>query len=266
MSLLQKNTRRPQPRRLFIGLGLGFALCGAALRLIYPAVAILGLFLAGIGLIFSLYHACALPFSHPAAVRAGRILRACILTGLGIGLVSFVCIEGLILHYDGGSSRPGADYIFVLGAAVNGETPSLALQYRIDEAERYLKENPDTVAVLCGGQGDRELITEAEAMRRALTAAGIDGERLILEDRSTNTEQNIAGACALIPSPQQATVGIVTTGFHIYRARHLLQRQGVENCFGISARLPDLPLFHANYYLREYLAVVKTFVWEAFGF
>lgn len=61
-----------------------------------------------------------------------------------------------------------SDYLIILGARVRGETPSLDLQYRLDVAYDYLEKSPSTKAILTGGQGKGEDITEAEAMRRYL--------------------------------------------------------------------------------------------------
>ncbi len=80
--------------------------------------------------------------------------------------------------------RPDLDYIIVLGAHVAGTRLSKALLERTRRALRYLEENPETRAVLSGGQGQGEQISEAEAMYRYLTEHGIDGSRLILEDTS----------------------------------------------------------------------------------
>ena len=77
------------------------------------------------------------------------------------------------------SAQP-ADAVVILGAGVNGTTPSVALQTRIDAAERYLKAHPGIPAGLSGGQGPGEDISEARAMYNALTDRGIDPERLIL--------------------------------------------------------------------------------------
>ena len=60
------------------------------------------------------------------------------------------------------------DYIVVLGCQVKGTKPSKALKYRLDTAKEYMQANPETIAVLSGGQGKMEEISEAECMRRYL--------------------------------------------------------------------------------------------------
>ena len=65
------------------------------------------------------------------------------------------------------------DYAIILGAKVNGEKPSLSLQYRLDAALDYAKQYPHVYLILSGGQGAGEHISESEAMRRFLIENGI---------------------------------------------------------------------------------------------
>ncbi|MCD7909341.1 MAG: YdcF family protein, partial [Clostridium sp.] len=67
----------------------------------------------------------------------------------------------------------------VLGAAVKGDTPGQALRGRIEAAARYLKENPRTTAIVSGGKGPGEDITEAECMERELVRLGVPPERIM---------------------------------------------------------------------------------------
>ena len=80
--------------------------------------------------------------------------------------------------------KENLDYIIVLGAHVNGVRLSKALLERTRRALEYLEKNPKTRAVLSGGQGEGETISEAEAMRRYLEDHGLSRVRLILVARS----------------------------------------------------------------------------------
>ena len=97
-----------------------------------------------------------------------------------------------------------ADYYIVLGALVNPDgQPSAALAARCDTAADLLTANPDSKAVLCGGQGGNEPCTEADSMYAYLTEQkGIDPARLLREDQSTNTIENLANARTLIETAE----------------------------------------------------------------
>ena len=112
------------------------------------------------------------------------------------------------------------------------------------------------LAVLSGGQGPGEDISEARAMYDALTARGIDPERLILEEQSANTRQNLQNSLALLPDDYHKTVAIVTNDFHMGRVRLLLNAAGPGRVVEVPAKLPWWWL-SANYYLRESFAVVN---------
>ncbi len=187
-----------------------------------------------------------------------RLVKYCIWLCLAVLTVLFCIIEAQILQGEQTDPDiPELEYLLILGAGVNGEEPSLMLQYRLEAALPYLQTHPDTVAVLCGGMGAGERISEAEAMRRWLVRQGIEEGRLLLEDRSTNTDENLANARALIEArgdlPEEIVV--VSTGFHLYRARLLAERYGFA-AYGIAAKLPQMPLFWLTYHLREFASVL----------
>lgn len=182
-------------------------------------------------------------------------LRRAVAIFLCICALYFVIIEGLVISGMTTDEPEGLDYIIVLGAKVNGTNPSLALRCRIDCAYEYLAENPNTIAILSGGQGRGEDISEAEAMRRELVKRGIAEERLILEDRSTSTEENLDFSYPLIPDAG-ASVGLVTNNFHIFRALTIARnRHGhkADCVVGVAARYPNVLIIH--YMIREFLSI-----------
>jgi uncharacterized SAM-binding protein YcdF (DUF218 family) len=148
------------------------------------------------------------------------------------------------------------DYLIILGARVKGTEPSLALQYRIDVAADYLKKNPDTIAIASGGQGSGEEISEAAAIKNSLLEAGIQGERILLEDKSTNTVENIKFSKKLLPANLDEGV-LVTNDFHLYRAKSIAKDQGLK-VEGLPAETPLIAV--PKSYLREYLAISKYFL------
>nr|WP_239558739.1 YdcF family protein [Peribacillus deserti] len=146
-----------------------------------------------------------------------------------------------------------ADYIIVLGARVKTDGPSLSLQSRIDAAAAYLLANQNTKAIVSGGQGTDEPVSEAEAMKQGLLTAGIDETRIIMESRSRNTYENITFTKKLIPAHSEPVL-LVTNDFHLYRAVKMAEKQGL-NVKGLPAPTPLITI--PKSYVREYLALTK---------
>ena len=166
---------------------------------------------------------------------------------------SFIIMNGLNI---GGSQE--SDYVIVLGARVRGEVPSLTLKYRLDKAFEYLNEHKEATAILSGGQGVDEAISEAEAMRRYLAERGIESKRLILEDKSTNTYENLRNSFMIIDDAhKEARITVVTSNFHVLRGKMIAEDLGKKvNGLGSGTMKVLIP----NYYLREFFAVIKQMV------
>lgn len=92
---------------------------------------------------------------------------------------------------DACTGEDNLDYVIVLGAQVHADKPSVVLKYRLDEAILYLNENPETVCIVSGGQGKNEPYSEAYGMAQYLMQNGIDKDRILLEDQSKTTEENL---------------------------------------------------------------------------
>ena len=135
-----------------------------------------------------------------------------------------------------------------------GERMSANLGYRVQTAFQYLKKNPETKVILSGGQGPGEDISEAEAMRRYLEGKGIAADRILLEDTSVNTEENIQNSAELIGDMEKSVV-IVSNDFHIFRAKRIAKKQGFRKVEGLGSKTH---LYTApNAYAREVIAVIK---------
>ena len=146
------------------------------------------------------------------------------------------------------------DYLIVLGAHVDGTRLTLALLERTRRALEYLKANPGTKAVLSGGKGKGEQISEARAMYDYLTANGIEGSRLILEDRSVNTKENLSFSLEKI-GDLSASVGVVTNNFHVFRGVAIGKKCGCRKIYPVPSRYRSWRLI--IYIPREILAVIK---------
>lgn len=153
------------------------------------------------------------------------------------------------------ANRPpdGDTTVIVLGCKVRGEEPSLMLRQRIMAAYRFLEKNPSAMCIVSGGQGADELISEAESMKRVLVEQGISEDRIIMEERSTGTDENIRFS---LDKMNEYGIGgsitIVTNDFHQLRAKLIADKYGLES-YSVSARtsLWLLP----TYWLREWFGV-----------
>ncbi len=179
-----------------------------------------------------------------------------------VGLAMFIFVEGLIIGGFGSSylsktAPSGLDYLVVLGAQMKASGPSKALQYRLDTAFQYLEDNPDTCVIVSGGQGADEHISEAQGMYDYLVGRGIAPERIIMEDSSRNTFQNLTFSAEYLDK-EKDKVGVVTNNFHVFRAVRIARKAGYCNVYGIAA--PGEPFLQANNMMREFFGVVKDFV------
>ena len=131
-----------------------------------------------------------------------------------------------------GLSRP-AEAVVVLGAGLSGDKVTPLLASRIDrgmEAFHHLRsEGGDPVLVLSGGKGSDEIISEAEAMSRYARDAGIPEKKMILEDTSTTTEENLRNTVQILAARgiDARSLVVATSNFHVLRAASLTRRLGM---------------------------------------
>ncbi|NMA01563.1 MAG: YdcF family protein [Clostridia bacterium] len=189
------------------------------------------------------------------------ILRILVILIL-IGLASVIIIEGLILNEGSKKATNQVDYVIILGARLYGDIPSPALLERLKVAKDYLIENKEVKVVVTGGQGIDEKIPEAQAMAKYLVANGIEENRIIIEDKATNTFENLKFSLDRLrefDDKENLKVLIVTNKHHIFRAKFLAKRLGMDPD-GLPAKIPPTIIFQS--YLREYLAVIKSLIFD----
>lgn len=209
---------------------------------------------------------------HSRSAKIAKILYKIMQICFIIWLLSFIIIESFVIA--GGradSENEDADYLIVLGAGLNGSSPSLSLRSRLVAAADYLRTNPGTVAIVTGGQGEGEDITEAEAMRRFLEAEGIAENRIIMEPEARDTIQNLrysfeiilqeghdSGAIYSSAEQYSPKITLISNDFHLFRARYISEREGHE-IFAVPALSPNIFLY-GTYCLREYFSMLKVFL------
>jgi uncharacterized SAM-binding protein YcdF (DUF218 family) len=171
---------------------------------------------------------------------------------LFIVLIGFIAAHGLR-----GTVTYREDAVLVLGAGIKGESVTKTLANRLDAALEYNQRNPDAPIIVSGGQGPGEYITEALAMERYLTAAGIAAEMIVKEEQAYSTYTNMVFSKALLNNlfnETQPTVVIVTNDFHMYRSAQFAKAAGITAAY-LPAPTPwyGYPLN----FCREAAAVIK---------
>lgn len=185
-----------------------------------------------------------------------KVVRRIFTILLCIGLLIVGITEALIIHASFGDPEESCEYLLVLGAKVRNDGPSVSLMNRIDAAYDYLIAHPDTIAIVSGGQGADEPMTEAQCMYDHLTARGIDENRVWMEDQATSTWENLNFTLDLIEerTGQRPTkIGLLSSEYHLFRAGLFARDCGVESV-GIPAHTTRLSQM-INHFMREVAGV-----------
>jgi len=195
---------------------------------------------------------------------------------LGLGLVLFGTLEIVIATHsrDRLMEDPQPEVMVIFGCQMRKDGPSILLKDRLDTALTYWEEHPDIKIVVTGGKGDDEHVSEAQGMYDYLTAHGVDGESIYVEDKSRNTWQNVNYTFALMEREGwnlTDDVLLVSSGFHLARIEMLwdrvrtgILRDEVYNDQYISTLAA--PVSHkpsaVQMFFREPLALVKSFLFD----
>lgn len=214
-----------------------------------------GIFNVGVG---SLLLAGALFIVLPCCwKKLSRRLRSWIAFGAWVGMLFVATISGLMVRQAWFNPPPDdALPVIVLGGKIYGDQPSRMLRYRLNAAADYLHEQPQAVCVVSGGQGPDESQSEASVMAAYLVnSGGIAPERIFLEDKSTNTRQNLQFSGQLLGGAQ--SVVIATDSFHQLRASIFAKAEGMT-AHGLPSPTPWglLPA----YWVRDVLGVAFALV------
>ena len=245
-----------------LGTGRILALLGCAFLAVFAFVlkyclpgysfsALVCICLMGIILFYTLMPLVGLKFPVLAkwAIRVFSVI-------LAIGLLVVGTTEAIIIKASFGSPKEQVEYMVVLGAKVRTTGPSASLWDRIYAAADYLQEHPDTVAVVSGGRGNDEPITEAECMYHELVNLGIDPDRIWIEDAATSTWENLNFTLNLIEEKtgqRPEKLGVLSSEYHLFRASLFAKACDVE-FVGIPAKTSRLPQA-VNHFMREVAGV-----------
>lgn len=187
-------------------------------------------------------------------------------------LVEALVISGMRVR----AQKEACRYLIVLGAKVDGYHLTDALKQRMDAAVRYLRENPGTKVIVSGGQGRGESLPEGRAMAEYLRKRGIAPGRILTEEKSTTTRENLAYSGRILLEDLQRQsgtegafaerreglgdipVGVVTNSFHMYRAVKIAGQVGYGRVTAVPA--PTTRIMLVNYMTREFFGILKMWI------
>lgn len=187
----------------------------------------------------------------------------CTLVGLlfSAGLIAFCFVSGLMLKASMTAVPEDCpNYtVVVLGCKVHGDEPSWMLTDRLEKAYSVLTDNPDVMCVVTGGQGDDEQYSEAYVMKKYLTEKGISPSRIITEEASESTEENLLYSKNIVElNGLSKNIVIVTDRFHELRARIWAEKSGFENIY--AACCETRPYLVIGYWFREMFGLARLYV------
>lgn len=189
-------------------------------------------------------------------------LRRAFLALLAAGFAFFAVLEVWVISWARTEDAPAAAMV-VFGAGVNGDEPSLTLRTRLEAALAYAEDHPGIPVVVSGAQGRGETVSEAACMAGWLTARGVDPERVWLEERAANTEENVKYSLELLEErgvDVTADIAFCTSDYHMCRAVYL---RGHPYAVPVAAHMPARywPVT-VNYYIREAFALAAELVFR----
>ncbi|MCI9165846.1 MAG: YdcF family protein [Oscillospiraceae bacterium] len=236
------------------------ALCvllGALLRFVWTAVRFTGFLLwcaAGALAVYALLR-------HWSRTRRWALwCRRMFLVLLAAGLLLFTALEAWVISWSRTDWDTPVEAVVVLGAGVNGRTPSLSLLVRLEAALEYVRDKPGVPIIVTGAQGPGEDISEARCMADWLIARGVEPARVVLEEQAADTMENVRFSKALLAElgvPAGGSVAVVSSDYHLCRAAWMWGGGMVPVAAHMPARYFPLT---ANYYVREAFGLAAAIV------
>lgn len=186
-----------------------------------------------------------------------KILLRTVQTAASVFIIYAVIVSAFMVHAMLSKPVDGSTAV-VLGAEVKPWGPSVLLRQRIDAAESYMKDNPETRAVVTGGKGSNEVMSEGQCMFDEMTADGIASERIYIEDKAENTDQNIRYSVKIIEDNSlDKNIAVVTDSYHQLRARIIANKINPDIKTGaINTQNNKIGLTaYPTYFVREWIAI-----------
>jgi uncharacterized SAM-binding protein YcdF (DUF218 family) len=180
--------------------------------------------------------------------------------GFWLWLASLAGFFGLLALRQQGQNLQGLrpDVIVVLGSSTPNGQPSPTLVERLNLAYALAQQHPKAKVIVSGGVDFRQTVSEASVMAAYLEGRRLDKSRILLEDRSTSTHENLVFSRRLLQPDAQApepAMVLVTSDFHTLRAGWIAKKTGWKNVTTAGAPTPLYMRYNA--WLREYFALLS---------
>jgi vancomycin permeability regulator SanA len=180
------------------------------------------------------------------------------MAGYGVLILCLIVMAVLTVimvsaSHDNPKNIPKDAAVIVPGCLLQGDIPGEMLQNRLNAAESYLEAHPSAICVVTGGYIGK--YTQAGVMKKYLVSKGIAASRILVDDKSNTTYENISNAKKLLGGKRD--VVITTDVFHEYRSKFYARRLGL-NPYAVPSITPARHYIDA--WCREYLAVLKAWI------
>jgi len=176
-----------------------------------------------------------------------------------IGFLIMIFIEVDIIIFSFKSKPTASDCIIVLGCQVKGTYPSPFLQARLNDGISLYKEGYGKYIIVSGGKGPGEDITEAMDMKNFLLGKGIDKNKIVMEDQSRNTMENLAFSKKVMESKGFKTAVVVSNKYHLKRVSLMSKRLGMNTSYS-GVFVSQYKFTEYKGYVREVLGVIKFLI------
>lgn len=193
----------------------------------------------------------------------GDLVGWLVTIGLPASYVAFLFISYLIYSqaYQWATRRFGGpvDAVVVLGSGLGGGervTPLLAgrLERGRTVFDKSVSAGRSPILIVSGGKGADEKVSEAQAMGDYLVEHDFPPDCIVREDRSTDTEENLANSAELMRTwSTSGQVAVATSNYHAFRSAVIMRKAGIPG-YTVGCRT-------ARYYwpsatVREFAAIL----------
>ncbi len=146
-----------------------------------------------------------------------------------VGMCIYLFLIGYVLFFAHSTATYSENAVIVLGCGLNRDgTPGPTLTKRLEGCIEYYNKNPDCYVVVSGSYSRFNNVTEGIAMKNYLLENNIPDEKILLDEKATNTRENFRYSMELLNQKNIPTENIcyITNSFHVYRSGIYARQEG----------------------------------------